>query len=72
MEDDGEGFRVNSAESLRGEGDLKVADLLDKVVRGGEAGGRVCCAPVAMHALLVPACTQPCVRWSASGLQFAP
>ena len=62
MEDDGEGFRVNSAESLRGEGDLKVADLLDKVVRGGEAGGRVCCAPVAMHALLVPACTQPCVR----------
>ena len=40
-EDDGDGFRANPTDSLREEGDLKAEELVDTVVRRGEAGGLV-------------------------------
>ena len=40
-EDDGDGFRANPADSLRGEGDLMMAELLDMALSCGEADGRV-------------------------------
>ena len=39
-EDDGDSFGANPVDSLRGEGDLTVAKLLDMVVSRREAGGR--------------------------------
>ena len=39
MEDRGDGFGANPAICVCGEGDPKVADLLNKVVIRGEAGG---------------------------------
>ena len=41
LEDDGDGFRANPADSLRGEGDLMMAELLDMALSCGEADGRV-------------------------------
>lgn len=70
LEDDGDGFRANPAESLRGEGDFKVADLLDKVVSCGEAGSRACGGPPVgcnLHRESVgpsSSCTVASRRWS--------
>ena len=60
LEDDGDGFRANPAESLRG-GDFKVGDLLDKVVSCGEAGGRACSACACLH----PAVLVVVILWAA-------